>query len=393
MPDLGLLAVVGLVVLALAFDFTNGFHDAANSIATVVSTRVLTPRVAVIWAAVFNFVAFLVFQTKVADTVGKIVSPGAVSEAVIFAGLVGAIGWNLTTWWLGLPTSSSHALIGGFVGAGVAKAGWGVVNAGSLRKTMLFIPLSPLIGLVLAFAIMLGALWIFRRTSPWRVDRLFRRLQLVSAAAFSLGHGGNDAQKTMGIMAALLVGSGYLQLGPDGKLPVPLWIVLSAHAAIAAGTLSGGWRIVRTLGQRITALKPVGGFSAESAAAISLYVATWLGVPVSTTHTITGAIVGAGTTRRLSAVRWGVARRVVWAWVITIPAAGLIAAGCYALATVPSPPVAVVLFVVAGTAAATLTLQRMRRGRALAEPSYTGQGRSADEVHDEEGRKDRAGVA
>jgi PiT family inorganic phosphate transporter len=313
-------------VLALVFDFTNGFHDAANSIATVVSTRVLTPRMAVAWAALFNFVAFLVFQTHVANTVGKTVDSAVVSEAVIFAGLVGAIAWNFLTWWLGLPTSSSHALIGGFAGAGVAKAGFGVLNAASLEKTILFIALSPLFGMVLGFLLMLANLWLFRRATPAKVDKLFRRLQLLSAAAFSLGHGGNDAQKTMGIISALLVGSGHLQLEANGDLPVPLWVVIAAYSAIALGTLSGGWRIVKTLGQRITALKPVGGFSAETAAACSLYLATALGIPVSTTHTITGAIVGVGSTRRLSAVRWGVAGRIVWAWILTIPAAAFVAA-------------------------------------------------------------------
>jgi inorganic phosphate transporter, PiT family len=362
MPDLALVAVVAIVLLALVFDFTNGFHDAANSIATVVSTRVLTPRVAVVWAAVFNFVAFLVFQTHVANTVGKTVDSAVVSEAVIFAGLVGAIVWNLTTWWLGLPTSSSHALIGGFAGAGVAKAGFGVLDAGSLEKTILFIPLSPLFGMALGFLLMLASLWIFRRSSPARVDGLFRRLQLLSAAAFSLGHGGNDAQKTMGIISALLVGSGYLELQPDGDLPVPLWIVLSAHAAIALGTLVGGWRIVKTLGQRITALKPVGGFSAETAAATSLYLATALGIPVSTTHTITGAIVGVGATRRLSAVRWGVAGRIVWAWVLTIPAAGLVAAVTYAITVSRFALLALFLAAVA-VVAALLAARRTREPR------------------------------
>jgi inorganic phosphate transporter, PiT family len=364
MPDLALVSIVTIVLLALVFDFTNGFHDAANSIATVVSTRVLTPRVAVVWAAVFNFVAFLVFQTHVANTVGKTVDSAVVSEAVIFAGLVGAIVWNLTTWWLGLPTSSSHALIGGFAGAGVAKAGFGVLDAGSLQKTILFIPLSPLFGMALGFLLMLASLWIFRRSSPARVDGLFRRLQLLSAAAFSLGHGGNDAQKTMGIISALLVGSGYLELQEGGDLPVPLWIVLSAHAAIALGTLAGGWRIVKTLGQRITALKPVGGFSAETAAATSLYLATALGIPVSTTHTITGAIVGVGATRRLSAVRWGVAGRIVWAWVLTIPAAGLVAAAAYAITVSRFALVALVL----GVAAVGLALLAARRTREPRQP-------------------------
>jgi PiT family inorganic phosphate transporter len=329
MPDAALASVIAIVCLALVFDFSNGFHDAANSIATVVSTRVLNPRLAVVWAAFFNFIAFAVFRTHVANTVGTIIDPKVVSEAVVFAGLVGAIAWNLTTWWLALPTSSSHALIGGMVGAGMAKAGWSVVNGSSFEKTVIFILVSPLLGMVFAFVLMVGLMWLFRRSTPRRVDRLFRRLQLVSAAAFSLGHGGNDAQKTMGIVSALLVGAGYLQVEPGGKLPVPIWVILLANGAIALGTLSGGWRIVKTLGQKITALKPIGGFSAETAAASSLYLATFLGIPVSTTHTITGAIVGAGSTRRLSAVRWGVAGRIVWAWVVTIPVAAIIAAVTY----------------------------------------------------------------
>src|ERR671931_891638 len=355
MPDATQAAVIAIVCLAVLFDFSNGFHDAANSIATVVSTRVLNPRLAVIWAAFFNFVAFLVFKTHVANTIGTIIEPSVVSEAVVFAGLVGAIAWNLTTWWLGLPTSSSHALIGGFVGAGVAKAGWSVVNTQSLQRTVLFIFVSPLAGLAVAFALMIALMWIFRDSTPRRVDRLFRRLQLVSAAAFSLGHGGNDAQKTMGIISVLLVGAGYLHLNADGSLPVPLWVVLLAQAAIALGTLSGGWRIVKTLGQRITALKPIGGFSAETAAASSIYVATFLGIPVSTTHTITGAVVGAGSTRRLSAVRWGVAGRIVWAWVATIPAAGLVAATTYWLATAHH---LLLLLVAAPVVAAVVTLGR-----------------------------------
>jgi inorganic phosphate transporter, PiT family len=351
MPDLALLSVIAIVLLALVFDFTNGFHDAANSIATVVSTRVLTPRMAVVWAAFFNFAALFVFHTGVANTVGKTVDPEVVSEAVVFAGLVGAVTWNFLTWWLGLPTSSSHALIGGFAGAGVAKAGFSVLNAASLEKTVLFIAVSPLLGMILGFTLMLANLWLFRRATPARVDSLFRRLQLLSAAAFSLGHGGNDAQKTMGIIAALLVGAGYLKLEPNGDLPVPPWVVIAAYSAISLGTLSGGWRIVKTLGQRITALKPVGGFSAETAAAISLYLATFLGIPVSTTHTITGAIVGVGATRRLSAVRWGVARRIVWAWVLTIPAAGLIAAVTYAITVSPFALAALVLAAAAVLAA------------------------------------------
>jgi inorganic phosphate transporter, PiT family len=361
MPDLVLVSVAAIVLLALVFDFSNGFHDAANSIATVVSTRVLTPRAAVVWAATFNFVAFLVFQTQVANTVGLTVDPAVVSEAVVFAGLAGAIAWNLTTWWLGLPTSSSHALIGGFAGAGAAKAGFEVLNAASLQKTIVFMVLSPLFGLALGFLLMAANLWIFRRATPARVDGLFRRLQLLSAAAFSLGHGGNDAQKTMGIISALLVGSGYLRLESNGDLPVPLWIVLAAHAAIALGTLVGGWRIVKTLGQRITALKPLGGFSAETAAASSLYLATAFGIPVSTTHTITGAVVGVGSTRRLSAVRWGVAGRIVWAGVLTIPAAGLVAAVVYAVTV--SRFAVVALALAAAAVVAALIAGRRQAGR------------------------------
>ena len=367
MPDLALLSVIAIVLLALVFDFTNGFHDAANSIATVVSTRVLTPRMAVIWAAFFNFAALFVFHTGVANTVGKTVDPAVVSEAVVFAGLVGAISWNLLTWWLGLPTSSSHAIIGGFAGAGVAKAGFSVLNAASLEKTILFIALSPLFGMALGFTLMLANLWLFRKSTPARVDSLFRRLQLVSAAAFSLGHGGNDAQKTMGIISALLVGAGYLQLEANGDLPIPLWVAIAAYSAISLGTLSGGWRIVKTLGQRITTLKPVGGFSAETAAACSLYLATFLGVPVSTTHTITGAIVGVGATRRLSAVRWGVAGRIVWAWVLTIPAAAVVAAITYTI-TVSSFAVAAFILAVVFVAV-VLAIRRNRRDVETVEPA------------------------
>jgi PiT family inorganic phosphate transporter len=369
MPDLALISVVAIVLLALVFDFTNGFHDAANSIATVVSTRVLTPSMAVIWAAFFNFAAVLVFHTGVANTVGKTVDPEVVSEAVIFAGLTGAVTWNFLTWWLGLPTSSSHALIGGFAGAGVAKAGFSVLNAASLEKTVLFIAVSPLLGMALGFTLMLANLWLFRRATPARVDGLFRRLQLVSAAAFSLGHGGNDAQKTMGIISALLVGAGYLKLEANGDLPVPPWVVVAAYSAISLGTLVGGWRIVKTLGQRITALKPVGGFSAETAAAISLYLATHLGIPVSTTHTITGAIVGVGSTRRLSAVRWGVAGRIVWAWVLTIPAAAAIAAVTYAI-TVSAFALAALVLAAAAVVVAVVVAGRRpsRRAPAPTEP-------------------------
>ena len=327
--DSNLLAVTTLVVVALVFDYINGFHDAANSIATVVSTRVLTPGKAVIWAAFFNFVAAFTFGTAVAKTVGSgLVDINVVTFSVIFAGLMGAIIWDLITWYYGLPTSSSHALIGGYAGAAVVKAGWSAIIAGGWTKTLLFIVLAPLIGMSLGFLLMVVILWTFSRTSPGKVDHWFRRLQLVSAAAYSLGHGGNDAQKTMGIIAGALVAGGYLNL-IDGKLPIPLWVILAAHAAIALGTLSGGWRIIHTMGSRITKLQPVGGFAAETAGAISLFTATHLGVPVSTTHTITGAIIGVGSIKRLSAVRWGVAGRIIWAWVLTIPASAAIAAVIY----------------------------------------------------------------
>ena len=327
--DTNLLAVTTLVVVALIFDYINGFHDAANSIATVVSTRVLTPGKAVIWAAFFNFVAAFTFGTAVAKTVGAgLVDISVVTFAVIFAGLVGAIIWDLITWYYGLPTSSSHALIGGYAGAAVMKAGWEAIIASGWTKTLIFIVLAPMIGMVLGFLLMVAILWTFSGTSPGRVNHWFRRLQLVSAAAYSLGHGGNDAQKTMGIIAGALVAGGYLNL-IDGKLPIPLWVILAAHAAIALGTLSGGWRIIHTMGSRITKLQPVGGFAAETAGAISLFTATYLGVPVSTTHTITGAIIGVGSIKRLSAVRWGIAGRIVWAWILTIPAAAFIAAVTY----------------------------------------------------------------
>jgi inorganic phosphate transporter, PiT family len=327
--DSTLLAVVALIVVALVFDFINGFHDAANSIATVVSTRVLTPGKAVIWAAFFNFIAAFTFGTAVAKTVGSgLVDISIVTFTVIFAGLMGAIIWDLITWYYGLPTSSSHALIGGYAGAAVTKAGWGAIIVSGWTKTLIFIVLAPLIGMALGFLLMVLILWTFRGTSPGRVDHWFRRLQLLSAAAYSLGHGGNDAQKTMGIIAGALVAGGYLGL-EDGHLPIPLWVVLTAHAAIALGTLSGGWRIIHTMGSKITKLQPVGGFAAETAGAISLFTATHLGVPVSTTHTITGAIIGVGSIRRLSAVRWGIAGRIVWAWILTIPASAAIAAVIY----------------------------------------------------------------
>jgi PiT family inorganic phosphate transporter len=323
--DANLLAVVILIAVALTFDYINGFHDAANSIATVVSTRVLTPGRAVVWAAVFNFVAAFTFGTAVAKTVGSgLVDLSIVTFAVIFAGLMGAILWDLITWYYGLPTSSSHALIGGYAGAAIAKAGWGSIILSGWTKTLIFIVLAPLIGMVLGFALMVGILWAFSGMSPGKVDHWFRRMQLVSAAAYSLGHGGNDAQKTMGIIAGILFAGGYIS-----EFRIDLWVILAAHAAIALGTLSGGWRIIHTMGSKITKLQPVGGFAAETAGAISLFTATNLGVPVSTTHTITGAIIGVGSIKRLSAVRWGVAGRIIWAWILTIPAAGAIAAFTY----------------------------------------------------------------
>src|SRR5258705_6202453 len=318
--SLGLWAII---IAALAFDFINGFHDAANSIATVVSTRVLSPRLAVLWAAFFNFIAFLVFKTHVAQTIGKgVVDPSVVTPAIILAGVLGAILWNLLTWWLGLPTSSSHALVGGFVGAALAEVGAKSILVPGLIKIAQFIVLSPLIGMALGFFFMWAVTWIFWRSTHGTVDRLFRRLQLVSAAAFSLGHGGNDAQKTMGVITALLYSTGKL----TGEFHVPLWVVLSSHAAMGLGTMSGGWRIVKTMGMKLTKLQPIGGFCAETAGALTLFGATLSGIPVSTTHTITGAIVRVGSTRRLSAVQWGVAGRIVWAWILTMPAAATIGA-------------------------------------------------------------------
>jgi PiT family inorganic phosphate transporter len=326
--DLTLLSVVLIITVALFFDYINGFHDAANSIATVVSTRVLSPGQAVIWAAFFNFVAAFTFGTGVAQTIGKgTVDIGIVTLPVIFGGLLGAILWSLLTWYLALPTSSSHALIGGYAGAAVAKGGMVAVLCESCTawsKTLTFIVLSPLIGLVVGHLLMVVILWLFRGFAPRRVDHWFRRLQLLSAAFFSLNHGGNDAQKTAGIITAVLFSSGYLT-----AFEVPLWVEFCAYAAIALGTLAGGWRIIHTMGSKITKLQPVGGFAAETGAAFALLTATHFGIPVSTTHAITGSIVGVGATRRLSAVRWGVARQIVWAWVITIPAAGAIAAVAY----------------------------------------------------------------
>jgi len=321
--NISLGVVVFLVVLALAFDFMNGFHDAANAIATVVSTRVLRPQTAVMLAAFFNLVAFFVFQLKVATTVGKgTVDPSIIDHYVVFGALVGAITWNVITWYYGIPSSSSHALIGGLVGAALAKAGPGSLIASGILKTVVFILVSPLLGMLLGSLMMLLVSWACRQATPRGVDKWFRRLQLVSASLYSLGHGGNDAQKTMGIIWMLLIAAGI----SESSDPLPMWVVLSCYTAIGLGTLFGGWRIVKTMGQKITKLKPVGGFCAETAGAITLFLATSLGIPVSTTHTITGAIVGVGATRKLSAVRWGVAGNIVWAWVLTIPCSALIAA-------------------------------------------------------------------
>jgi inorganic phosphate transporter, PiT family len=324
---IGFWVIAMLVLLALAFDFMNGFHDAANSIATVVSTGVLKPQTAVLFAAVCNVLAIFVFELKVAATVGKgIVDAQVVDQYVVFGALIGAIAWNLLTWWYGIPSSSSHALIGGIVGATLAKAGTGPLVWAGVAKTVVFIVVSPLLGFFLAAALMVAVAWICRRSSPLRVDNWFRRLQLVSAGMYSLGHGGNDAQKTIGIIWMLLIASGSVAAGD--KLP-PTWVIVSCYLAIGAGTLFGGWRIVKTMGQRITKLKPVGGFCAETGGALTLFMATAAGIPVSTTHTITGAIVGVGTVRNASKVRWAVAGNIVWAWVLTIPATALVAALAY----------------------------------------------------------------
>ena len=326
-PDLLLLIVT--VFTALTFDFLNGFHDAANSIATVVSTRVLSPKLAVVWAAFFNFVAAFLLGVAVAKTIGSgMIRIDSVTQYVVITGLFGAIVWDLLTWWLGLPTSSSHALIGGYAGAAIMRSGWSVIIAEGWYKTLIFIVVAPVLGLILGFTFMVAVFWLLRNKAPRRIDTWFRKLQLLSAAAYSLGHGGNDAQKTMGIVASALYGAHLLSAkelaGDWGKFHWP--IILAAHASIALGTYFGGWRIVHTMGSRITKLKPVGGFCAEAAGAITLFSTALAGIPVSTTHTITGAIVGVGATHRLSAVRWGVAARIVWAWVLTIPAAALVAA-------------------------------------------------------------------
>jgi PiT family inorganic phosphate transporter len=329
MDAAGLGLLFGLIAVALVFDFLNGLHDAANSIATIVSTRVLPPRAAVLWAGFFNFIAFLFFGLHVAETIGTgIIDPAIVTPRVICAALMGAIAWNLITWWAGIPSSSSHALIGGLLGAGLAKAGLSSIVWGGVLKTTAAIVISPAVGFVLALALVLAVSWIFVRRTPFAVDRIFRLCQFGSASLYSLGHGGNDAQKTMGIIAGLLFAQGHL--GP--QFYVPLWVVLSCQAAMALGTLLGGWRIVKTMGSRITRLTPMQGFCAETGGALTLFGATWLGVPVSTTHTITGAIVGVGAARRVSAVRWNVATNVVIAWILTLPAAGLTAAAFYVCA-------------------------------------------------------------
>jgi PiT family inorganic phosphate transporter len=330
----GHLLLVGTIVLAaFVFDFINGFHDAANSIATVVSTRVLSPTKAVVWAAFFNFLAFAISEMKVASTIGKgIIDPGVVDLAVIIGALAGAIVWNLLTWYWGLPSSSSHALVGGLVGAGLTKGGPAVLGWSKIGVTALFIVVSPLMGMVLSGLLMVILAWTFRRFTPGKVDRWFRRLQLASAAAYSLGHGANDAQKTIGIIVVLLYSQGYLGESFPKAHDIPLWIVVGCYAAMGLGTMMGGWRIVKTMGMRLTKLKPSGGVCAESAGAITLGLASFLGVPVSTTHTITGAIVGVGAVSRPGSVRWGVAGRIVWAWIFTIPASAMISSTVYFLA-------------------------------------------------------------
>jgi inorganic phosphate transporter, PiT family len=328
---IGTWTLVALVALALAFDFMNGLHDAANSIATVVSTGVMKPHHAVMFAAFFNFVALFIFHLQVAATVGKgIVDPAIIDHYVVFGALIGAISWNAITWFFGMPSSSSHALIGGLIGAGVAKAGFSSLVASGIGKTVLFIFLSPLMGFVLGGLLLVAVSWIFRRASPSRIDRWFRRMQLVSASAYSLGHGGNDAQKTIGIIWVLLISANVE--AAKGNMP-PAWVIIACYVAIGLGTFIGGWRIVKTMGQKITKLKPVHGFCAETGGAITLFLATALGIPVSTTHTITGAIVGVGSTRKVSAVRWGVAGNIVWAWIFTIPASAFVAAISWWLGT------------------------------------------------------------
>jgi PiT family inorganic phosphate transporter len=331
-------ALVAIILIALVFDFINGFHDAANSIATVVSTRVLGPRTAVAWAAFFNFVAFLFVETKVAGSIAKGVHPEVVSLTLVASGLIGAILWDLLTWWWALPTSSSHALLGGLAGAAIVKAGFGALDSKLFVKTGLFIVISPMLGLVIGAILMRLMMLVLGRRAPSTIDRAFRRLQLLSAALYSVGHGGNDAQKTAGIIVAALVATGHQTVAHGARPHVPVWVVLLCFAAMGLGTLSGGWRIVRTMGMRITKLAPVGGFCAETSGAITLFLATSLGVPVSTTHTITGSIMGAGTVRKFSAVRWGVAGRIVWAWILTVPGSAGLSALCYSLAVLVGIP-------------------------------------------------------
>jgi PiT family inorganic phosphate transporter len=337
-----LIVVVLTVIVALGFDLINGFHDSANSIATVVSTRVLSPRTAVLWAAFFNFAAMFIFAPRVANTIAKTITINPADTAfvyIVLAGLTGAVVWDLITWYWGLPTSSSHALIGGLVGAGIAHSGFGVVHWRTVMITVSYIPIAPLMGMVIGFFFMVGIYWLFRRWRPTAVDRVFRVGQLFSAALYSLGHGGNDAQKTMGTIVALLVAAGYFK--PDTQLSLldwhTAWIILSCQVAMAFGTAFGGWRIVKTMGMKITKLKPVGGFCAETAGAATLFIATHLGIPVSTTHTITGAIVGVGSTTKFSTIKWGIARRIVWAWVMTIPLSALVAAACFLVIKVLHP--------------------------------------------------------
>lgn len=326
--DNATLAVILIIVLALVFDFTNGFHDAANSIATIVTTRVLTPKQAVIWAAFFNFIAFAIFGTAVAKTIGKgMINISIVDNTVIFAGLIGTIIWNLTTWYLGLPTSSSHALVGGYAGAAIAKAGFSAIIANGWIKTIVFMVVAPILGMVLGIIFIIGASWMLKNQSPTVVNRWSRRMQIFSAALYSLGHGGNDAQKTMGIITGLIFSAGWIK-----SFYVPLWVVLICHAAIALGTLGGGWRIVKTMGSRITKLRPIDGFAAETASAASIFLATYLGAPVSTTHVITGAISGVGAAKRRTAVRWGMTLQIAWAWILTIPLSGIFALLTYFVA-------------------------------------------------------------
>ena len=335
MVTIGLPFIIFVIVIALTFDYTNGMHDAANSISTVVSTGVLPPRLAVIWAAFFNFIAFLIFRTTVASTIGKgMIDVNQITPTVVFAGLLGAIAWNLITWYFGLPSSSSHALFGAYAGAAVAKAGFGVIIPSGWYKTLIFIALAPAIGLFLGYFMKVVTSWIvyWAKQTPQAVGRWSRVTQLCSAAAYSLGHGGNDAQKTMGITTSLLFSAGYLT-----EFKIPLWVVLSAHTAIALGTLSGGWRIIKTMGQRITKLRPIDGFCAETASAVSIFAATFLGIPVSTTHVITGAISGVGAANRISSVRWNITTRIVWAWIFTIPVAALIGGLIYFISRIILP--------------------------------------------------------